>query len=773
MEQFIECTHVVDWKTDDEGLRLRCSLGRNLLSELLLTPHGQDILRVEFEPVTAGRLSIRNSIPLDKQEPVTWTVEDRKDHLILAFQDYEVKITLKPFGFCVTNRNTKKTIVTTIQDDYTTWNFPLTRPLGITAVPEAQRRASEIKSTHISFLLGHDEKLYGMGEQFTSLNHRGRTFRSWNENGMGTRKDAYKSVPFYFSSSGYGLLVNSYYPSEFDLGCTSNRSTAVTHEDSSMELFLFFGDTPAEILQTYTRLTGRSPRIPRWALGLWISTYFIETDEKRVKTQIEEYRNLEIPVDVYHFDCFWLRDDYWNDFTWDPKRFPEPEKLLAEMHNLGFTVSVWENPYISIYSDLFKEADEKGYLLKDRDGKSYIAMTWREDLMPATGIVDFSNPEAYSWWQDIHRRMIKSGVDVFKTDFGEAIPDDCIAHDGTTGKEMHNRIAELYNSCVFEVTKQETGNGFVWARTAWAGTQRYPTHWAGDPHCTWEDMASSLRSGLNFSLSGFAHWSHDIGGFKGVPNEQLYCRWAQFGLLSPQARLHGWSDRDPWAISEKAVEVVRTFTRLRYSLMPYLEALSHDAYDTGAPLMRPLVYQFPNDPVCGSIDTQFMLGDALMVVPVLKKSDEVLRYLPEGNWFDLRSAEVIPGGGYAEESCPLEKMPLYLHDGHALLRSPVTQFTGEKYDTIMVEIFLQDAAVGTERFDFSQGSIEINWKTQGKNLSIKIDQNRHEVRTLFLIHGAWENIIVNDQQKPKRAVDEKTMHQFSLFHADGHLVEAD
>jgi alpha-D-xyloside xylohydrolase len=317
------------------------------------------------------------------------------------------------------------------------------------------------------------------------------------------------------------------------------------------------GRTPKEILERYTRLTGRPARVPAWSYGLWLSTSFTTSyDEETVTRFVDGMAARDIPLSVFHFDCFWMRRFHWCDFVWAPQMFPDPVGMLERLKAKGLKICVWINPYIAQRSALFDEGKERGYLVRTADGD-----VWQWDMWQAgMALVDFTDPNAADWYVGKLRGLLDMGVDCFKTDFGERIPTDVVWHDGSDLQRMHNYYAQLYNEAVFRLLERERGEGeavlFAWSATA--GGQQLPVHWGGDCESTFEAMAESLRGGLSLSLSGFGYWSHDIGGFEGTPEAAVFKRWLPFGLLSSHSRLHGSSSyRVPWAFDDEAVDVAR------------------------------------------------------------------------------------------------------------------------------------------------------------------------------------------------------------------------
>jgi alpha-D-xyloside xylohydrolase len=519
---------------------------------------------------------------------------------------------------------------------------------------------------HEQLSLGVGELVYGLGERFGPLVKNGQTVDVWNADGGTSSEQSYKSIPFYLTNRGYGVLVNQPEHVSFEVGSETVERVQFSTAGEAIEYLVFDGPTPKDVLGRYTELTGRPARIPAWSYGLWLSTSFTtEYDEETVTRFIEGMRERDLPMSVFHFDCFWMREFSWTDLVWDARVFPDPEGMLQRLHDRGLKVSAWINPYIAQRSVLFEEARQLGHLVRRPDGG-----VWQWDLWQAgMALVDFTSPAATRWFQDKLRGLLDQGVDALKTDFGERIPLDVVWADGTAPEAMHNWYAQLYNQAVFEVLEEHRGAGdaVLFARSATTGGQRMPVHWGGDNSSSFESMAETLRGGLSLAFSGFGFWSHDIGGFEGTPDPEVFKRWVAFGMMSSHSRLHGsTSYRVPWAFDEEAVDVTRRFSRLKLGLMPYLHQVGIEAHETGVPFMRPMQLEFPDDPAVHHLDRQYMLGADLLVAPVLSADGQVEYHLPAGTWTNLLTGEVRAGGGWHREVHDVMSMPIWVRAGAVL-----------------------------------------------------------------------------------------------------------
>lgn len=506
--------------------------------------------------------------------------------------------------------------------------------------------------------LGVGEYVYGLGERFTPFVKNGQVVDIWNEDGGTSSEQAYKNVPFYLSNYGYGVFVNHPEKVSYEVASENVSKVQFSVAGETLEYFIIGGPTPKDVLNNYTALTGKPALPPAWSFGLWLTTSFTTSyDEATVNSFIDEMVARDLPLHVFHFDCFWMKEYQWCDFEWDKDVFPDPEGMLKRLKDRGLKICVWINSYIAQKSHLFDEGMEKGYLVKTPEGDVWQWDRWQAGM----GLVDFTNPAATRWFKDKLKVLIDMGVDSFKTDFGERIPTNVVYYDGSDPIKMHNYYTFLYNKAVYEVLEENLGKGeaMLFARSATAGGQQFPVHWGGDCSANYDSMAESLRGGLSLGLSGFGFWSHDISGFEHTAPPDIYKRWAAFGLLSSHSRLHGnESYRVPWLFGDEAVDVLRFFTKLKSSMMPYLFSTAVDASVQGIPMMRAMMLEFNNDPTCDFLDRQYMLGESLLVAPIFNEQGDVNYYLPEGRWTHFLSGETVEGSRWHRENHNYFSLPL-------------------------------------------------------------------------------------------------------------------
>ena len=519
----------------------------------------------------------------------------------------------------------------------------------------------------ISFECQPDEGFAGTGERFYKMDLSGHTFQLKNQDGQGVNnRRAYKNIPFYLSSRMYGVFYHTSAHSKLSLADHSTRSVQFLSDQAMLDVFLIGGNTPEEILCGYRSLTGFPSMPPLWSFGTWMSrmTYF-SADE--VTAICNRLRAEQYPCDVIHLDTGWFKTDWLCEWKFNDERFPDPKGFIHQLKDNGFRVSLWQLPYVAEDAEQIDEARENNYIgpltkKQDSEGSNFSALDY-------AGTIDFTYPKAVEWYKGLLKNLLDMGVTCIKADFGENIHMDAEYH-GMSPELLNNLYALLYQKAAYEITKEVTGDGIIWARAAWAGCQRYPLHWGGDSASTWDGMAGSLKGGIHFGLSGFAFWSHDVPGFHSLPNfmnspmtDDLYVRWTQFGVFSSHIRYHGTSKREPWSYPAIA-PIVKKWWNLRYALIPYIIEQSEKATRTGYPVLRALIFHHPEDKLCWHIDDEYYFGDDFLVAPVMNGDNRRDVYLPEGRWVNFFTGERLEGGRWLKNlEVPLDEMPVYVREG--------------------------------------------------------------------------------------------------------------
>ena len=520
---------------------------------------------------------------------------------------------------------------------------PLTRTVNIADDSETftpllplcfVRRSSDYSTSMAAvFSLSPEEKIFGCGESFTEFNKRGQKVVLWTDDSNGVQNETmYKPIPFFMSSRGYGVFIHTSTPVTCDFGKYYSGNNAIMIGDDEADLFVFLGN-PRHILDEYTDLTGKAAMPPLWSFGFWMSriTYFSEDEGREA---VKNLRDHKIPSDVIHFDTGWFETDWRCDYQFSESRFKDAVKMMADFKNVGIRTCLWQLPYFVPKNALFPEIIEKGLYVRDRKG----------NLPYEDAVLDFSNPETVEWYQGKIGKLLKDGVSVIKVDFGEAAPPDGIYYSGRSGFYEHNLYPLRYNKTVADITKQITGETIIWARSTWAGSQRYPVHWGGDPANTNSAMAATLRGGLSLGLCGFSFWAHDIAGFVNKKPENLYRRWTPFGMLTSHTRSHGAPPTEPWAYGEDFMNAFRHADNMRYKLMPYIYAQAKDCTERGLPMLRALFVEYSDDPGSWLVDDEYLFGSDMLVAPLFEDVESRDVYLPPGQWIDYQTGEIYPGG---------------------------------------------------------------------------------------------------------------------------------
>ncbi len=588
--------------------------------------------------------------------------------------------------------------------------------------------------------LGIGEYVYGMGERFTPFVKNGQVVDIWNEDGGTSSEQAYKNIPFYLSNRGYGVFVNHPECVSFEVASENVSKVQFSVPGESLDYFIIGGSTLKEVLANYTALTGKPALPPPWSFGLWLTTSFTTSyDEQTVNSFIDGMTELDLPLHVFHFDCFWMKEYQWSDFEWDSSVFPDPQGMLRRLKQKGLKICVWINPYIAQKSALFDEGMENGFLVKKANGDVWQWDKWQAGM----GLVDFTNPQATAWYQSKLKRLIGMGVDSFKTDFGERIPTDVVYHDGSDPMKMHNFYTYLYNKAVFEVLEDNLGKNeaMLFARSATAGGQQFPVHWGGDCSANYDSMAETLRGGLSLGLSGFGFWSHDISGFERTAPPDIYKRWVAFGMLSSHSRLHGnESYRVPWLFGEEAVDVLRFFTKLKCRLMPYLFGAAREAAQKGVPMMRAMLLEFAEDPTCSYLDRQYMLGESLLVAPIFQEDGKVAFYLPQGAWTHFLSGRQVEGGKWLEEQHDYFSLPLYVRSNSIIaLGSIDTQPDYDYADGVELQLFaLEDGKRASTVVVDRKGETELSVAAERTGNHVTVRANPNVKPWSIVLRGIYE-----------------------------------
>lgn len=606
---------------------------------------------------------VSTSIMLAKEpgKDESWKVTETENTIVYAGNYGTVQINKNPWRVVLkdkTGRILSQTVTLRDADStqvkYTPFSF-------------IKRGSDNARRINPVFTLTADEMIFGCGESATGLNKVGQKVNLFVTDPQGPETDQmYKPIPFFMSNRGYGMFMHTSAPVTCDFGATYIGLNKMFMGDENLDLFVFFGE-PKDILDEYTDLVGKPGMPPLWSFGTWMSriTYFSEKEGYDVAANI---RKNKYPCDVIHFDTGWFDVDWQCDYKFSENRFQNPRQMLKDLKSQGFHVCLWQLPYFTPKNRYFPELIEKNMYVRNGNGELPY-----EDV-----VLDFSNPETVNWYQNKLAGLLNIGVSAIKVDFGEAAPLNGIYASGKSGWYEHNLYPVRYDMAVSEITKKLHNENIMWARAAWAGSQRYPLHWGGDAATTNTGMLGTLRAGLSFGLSGFSFWSHDMGGFVKSTPEDLYCRWLPFGFLTSHTRAHGAPPTEPWLYDSKRVQdVFRKSAEMKYRLMPYVYAQAKECTEKGLPMLRALFVEFPDDPGAWRVDDEYLFGSQILVAPLLESGITGRTvYLPEGKWIDYQTEKVYEGGWHRIEAGSLPIIML-VRDGSVLPHLKLAQSTSE------------------------------------------------------------------------------------------------
>lgn len=591
----------------------------------------------------------------------SWKVTETNDKIIYSSDYGTIQINKNPWRIVLKDKAGRILSQTAALSDADSTQVKYTPFCFVKRGSDNARRINPV------FTLTADEMIFGCGESATGLNKAGQKVNLFVTDPQGPETDQmYKPIPFFMSNRGYGMFMHTSAPVTCDFGATYIGLNKMFMGDENLDLFVFFGE-PKDILDEYTDLVGKPGMPPLWSFGTWMSriTYFSEKEGYDVAANI---RKNKYPCDVIHFDTGWFDVDWQCDYKFSENRFQNPQQMLKDLRSQGFHVCLWQLPYFTPKNRYFSELIEKDMYVKNGNGELPY-----EDV-----VLDFSNPETVKWYQDKLAGLLNIGVSAIKVDFGEAAPLNGIYASGKSGWYEHNLYPVRYDMAVSEITKKLHNENIMWARAAWAGSQRYPLHWGGDAATTNTGLLGTLRAGLSFGLSGFSFWSHDMGGFVKSTPEDLYCRWIPFGFLTSHTRAHGAPPTEPWLYDSKRVlDVFRKSAEMKYRLMPYVYAQAKECTEKGLPMLRALFVEFPDDPGAWKVDDEYLFGSQILVAPLLESGMTGRTvYLPEGKWIDYQTEKVYEGGWHRIEAGSLPIIML-VRDGSVLPHLKLAQSTAE------------------------------------------------------------------------------------------------
>lgn len=632
-------------------------------------------IRMATSPIEASRKD-EESLMLAGPVPTSSAWKTKSDGKVIAYETEYGTVEIQKYPWRIVLKDKKGKILTQtrhiIDND--------SSQVKLLPFSFIKRGSDNSRSVNPVLTIAPGERIYGCGESFGALNKVGQKVQIMVTDPQGPETDGqYKPVPFYFSNRGYGIFMHTSAPITADFGASYIGAQRLFMADEQIDFFVFFG-SPKDILNEYTNITGKSPMLPLWTFGTWMSriTYFSQEEGLEIARKLRQHK---IPSDVIHFDTGWFGVDWQCDYEFAKDRFKDPKGMLDQLKRDGFHTCLWQLPYFTPKNRFFRELVDGGMAVKNAAGS----------LPYEDAVLDLSNPKTVKWYQDKIANLIKLGVGAIKCDFGEAAPYDGFYYSGRGGLYEHNLYPVRYNKALFEAVKANSGEGVIWARSAWAGSQRYPLHWGGDAATTNTGMLGDLRGGLSFGLSGFSFWSHDMGGFVTASPEDIYRRWLPFGFLSSHTRAHGAPPTEPWLISESFTEAFRQSAEMKYKLMPYVYAQAKDCSERGLPMVRALLVEFPEDPGAWLVEDEYMFGSQILVAPLLESGDSRTCYLPKGKWIDYQTGKVYKGG---YQTIKVGEIPcvILVRDGSLIPHVPLAQRTDQiQWDKVEMIPYRADA----------------------------------------------------------------------------------
>lgn len=759
------CETILEPVTDGAALELHLDFCTDAIVRIRSAPAGAPI--PPPTPMVVGRFDGASRLEVTE----TTTLVAIETTLL------RVEVMREPFQVCIRDRSgrllwsTRPLDLACMRRPETQWNPSENRWLFFHryAYPLGYADYGADRHAFLSTDLHYDEHIYGFGEDYGRMDKQQTQRRLWNVEAFGNASPgAYKNIPFYMSTRGYGVFLNTAHAVTAHIGDREYTALSLIVEDTiELDLYWIYGPTLKEILPRYTSITGAPGMPPKWSFGLWMGRISYNR-QAQVEQVAAELRRRRIPCDVIHIDTDWYEHDWQCDLEFGKSKFPDPAGMTARLRAQGFRVCLWQWPNLTVSTTLFGEGREAGYLARRTNGHPYLFPGFAGDA----GFIDYSNPDAVAWIQAKFRKLFDLGVAAIKVDFGEGASPEARYH-AAAPEAMHNLYALLYNQALFAVTEEYFGKGkaVIWARAAWAGSQRYPLHWSGDGLARFEDLACVLRAALSFGLSGFPFYSHDIGGFSGLPDAALYVRWAQFGLFSSHARCHGVPPREPWAYGEEAEAIFRRYAELRYRLLPYIYSEAVLCAQTSTPFLRPLVLDWQDDPTVLTIDDQYLFGRSLLVAPILDKTNHRRVYLPAGDWFDYWTKTRLEGGRWIEIDAPLDMLPMFVKAGAIIPYGTSAQHTDEAaLDPLTIELYAPQHQGEYTIFDEDRPPIAIDYQRQGDQLTLNADaapgqvavvlygvevssaqSNGITVATEQVEHGGWR-VLPTPSDAPKRSL---------------------
>ena len=758
-KEYFIINQIIDYSIVDNHLYLESDTGQVglefITAEIVRVVLGQP---TEVEGSTSAGV-VEHNYAYDQ-----FTVEETEEELLVTTDALEITISKQTFALSFYDRQ-GNLIHQDCRDMALGWN------------KEEVRAWKELKA---------EERFYGLGEKTGWLDKRGKEYRMWNhdtfEPHVETSDPLYQSIPFligFDQGLTYGIYFDNTYQTHFDLGKAGKDYYSFWAESGKLDYYFIYGPEMKEVIAHYTNLTGRMPLPPKWALGYHQSRYSYYP-ESEVRDLAATFREEEIPCDAIHFDIHYM-DDY-KIFTWDQQKFPQVKKLLNDLGAAGFKPVTIIDPGVKTDPryEVYQSGIEKDCFCKYLDGELYTGKVWPGECV----FPDFTQQETRDWWANLHQEFVEQGVKGIWNDMNEpAVFNDTdtidldVMHQNDGDSGTHDQFHNLYGLLECQATYQGLKDNlpderpFVLTRAGFAGIQRYSAVWTGDNRSFWEHLDLAMPMLMNLGLSGVVFSGTDVGGFTGDTNGELLARWTQLGTFMPFFRNHcevRAIQQEPWCFAEEYQQVIKKYIELRYKFLQHLYNLFYQASQTGLPVMRPLVLEYPEDETTYNLSDQFIVGENILVAPVYEPDTEHrMVYLPAGGWYDYWTGEFYAGEQHIIAEAPLDRLPMYVQAGAIIPKLPVQNYVGEKeLEKLKLEIYLgaeenqgeyslyeddgisfayQDGQYNLKRFSYQQEADKIKFTLAAEQINYQTSYDKYQLQFKGLAAEPTEIIVDREE----------------------------
>ncbi|MDQ0352176.1 alpha-glucosidase [Alkalibacillus filiformis] len=563
-----------------------------------------------------------------------------------------------------------------------------------------------------------DDQYYGFGEKSGFINKKGEVYTMWNSDVYAPHNPEtdplYQSIPFFMTlrnGQAHGIYFDNTFKTTFDMRTEESNEYCFSAEGGRLDYYVFIGPTPKEVLNQYTYLTGRMPLPPKWALGYHQSRYSYESEEE-VRTLVSLFREKEIPLDAVHFDIHYM--DEYRVFTFDYKRFPNPKRLVSDLKEQGVRSVPIVDPGVKVDSEYetYVEGITDDLFCKYIEGNLFFGDVWPGK----SAFPDFAKTKTRSWWGRKHQFYTDLGIEGIWNDMNEPAVfnetktmDVQVVHDQDGEKKTHRELHNVYGMLMGKATYEglelllDGKRPFLLTRAGFSGIQRYAAVWTGDNRSFWEHLEMAIPMCMNLGVSGVPFSGADVGGFAHDASGELLVRWTQLGVFTPYFRNHSaihTARQEPWMFGKKYEESIKSFIQLRYKWLPYLYQQFKQASETGVPVMRPLFMEYPNDQKTYNLSDQFLVGDRVLVAPVLRPgATSRMVYLPKGDWFNYWNGDLYKGGKCIIVDAPLQVLPIFVKKGSIIPEANELQSTNDPVEHLTLHVYPSESKTTYSLYD--------------------------------------------------------------------------